>query len=191
MNERAEQSELVRTLREYNTSLERQLNAEREARRRADTIIVQLTQATATLAARVPELAAPPEAPEAPEAPETATEMPMGAIPQRRAKPLREVKSAGRADVCWSADEEEYIVDEKTLQFLMVLREQVRDKDSRDVYTGDAARELGIEPGEPEYEIRLAELLRAGYLLPNADQNLTAQGAHQITDEGIAAADES
>jgi hypothetical protein len=77
MNERAEQSELVRTLREYNTSLERQLNAEREARRRADTIIVQLTQATATLAARVPELAAPPEAPEAPE---TATEMPMGAI---------------------------------------------------------------------------------------------------------------
>jgi hypothetical protein len=64
-------------LREYNTSLERQLNAEREARRRADTIIVQLTQATATLAARVPELAAPPEAPEAPE---TATEMPMGAI---------------------------------------------------------------------------------------------------------------
>jgi hypothetical protein len=80
MNERAEQSELVRTLREYNTSLERQLNAEREARRRADTIIVQLTQATAALAARVPELAAPPEAPEAPEAPETATEMPMGAI---------------------------------------------------------------------------------------------------------------
>jgi hypothetical protein len=77
MNERAEQSELVRTLREYNTSLERQLNAEREARRRADTIIVQLTQATAALAARVPELAAPPEAPEAPE---TATEMPMGAI---------------------------------------------------------------------------------------------------------------
>jgi hypothetical protein len=78
MNERAEQSELVRTLREYNTSLERQLNAEREARRRADTIIVQLTQATAALAARVPELAAPPEAPEAPE---TAPEMPRGPTP--------------------------------------------------------------------------------------------------------------
>jgi hypothetical protein len=81
MNERAEQSELVRTLREYNTSLERQLNAEREARRRADTIIVQLTQATAALAARVPELAAPPEAPEAPEAPETTPEMPRGPTP--------------------------------------------------------------------------------------------------------------
>jgi hypothetical protein len=82
-------------------------------------------------------------------------------------------------------------VDEKTLQFLKVLREHVRDKNSRDVYTADAARQLGIEPGDPEYEIRLADLLRAGYLLPNADQNLTAQGAHQITDEGIAAADES
>jgi hypothetical protein len=77
-NERAEQYELVRTLREYNTSLERQLNAEREARRRADTIIVQLTQANATLAARVPGLEAPREAPpEAPEAPETGPEMPM------------------------------------------------------------------------------------------------------------------
>jgi hypothetical protein len=82
-------------------------------------------------------------------------------------------------------------VDEKTLQFLKLLREQVRDKNTRAVYTGRAARELGIEPAEPEYEIRLTELLRAGYLLPNADQNLTAQGAHQITDEGIAAADES
>jgi hypothetical protein len=66
-----------------------------------------------------------------------------------------------------------------------------KGENSRDVYTGDATRELGIEPGDPEYEIRLADLLRAGYLLPSADQNLTAQGAHQITDEGIAAVDES
>jgi hypothetical protein len=82
-------------------------------------------------------------------------------------------------------------VDEKTLQFLKLLREQVRGKNSREVYTGGAARDLGIEPGDPEYEILLTDLLRAGYVLPNADQNLTAQGAHQITDEGIAAADES
>ena len=43
--------------------LEDQLREEREARRRADTIIAQLTQANAALAARVPELE-PPEAPE-------------------------------------------------------------------------------------------------------------------------------
>ena len=41
--------------------LEDQLEAEREARRRTDTIIAQLTQANATLAARVPELEAAQE----------------------------------------------------------------------------------------------------------------------------------
>jgi hypothetical protein len=39
--------------------LEEQLREEREARRRADTIIAQLTQANAALAARIPELEAP------------------------------------------------------------------------------------------------------------------------------------
>jgi hypothetical protein len=47
--------------------LENQLAEEREARRRADTIIAQLTQANATLAARVPELEGPQEASEASE----------------------------------------------------------------------------------------------------------------------------
>jgi hypothetical protein len=44
-----------------------QLAEEREARRRADTIIAQLTQANATLAGRVPELEAPDRARESPE----------------------------------------------------------------------------------------------------------------------------
>ena len=49
------------------TYLRSSLDEEREARRRADTIIAQLTQANATLAQRVPELearAGPPEGPE-------------------------------------------------------------------------------------------------------------------------------
>ena len=82
-------------------------------------------------------------------------------------------------------------MDEKTLHFLKLLREQVREKNTRAVYTGRAARELGIEPADPEYEIRLTELLRAGYLLPNSDQTPTAQGSRRITEEGIAAAEES
>ena len=49
------------------------LDEEREARRRADTIIAQLTQANATLATRIPELEAPREAPGAPEAAAEAT----------------------------------------------------------------------------------------------------------------------
>ena len=55
--------ELVGELRDRVRSLERRLDEERESRRRADTIIAQLTQANAALAARVPELEAPQERP--------------------------------------------------------------------------------------------------------------------------------
>jgi excisionase family DNA binding protein len=63
-NERTEQSELVQTLREYNASLERQLNAEREASAELRRIVAGLVQ-------RIPELEAPSEPRESPE---TATE---------------------------------------------------------------------------------------------------------------------
>jgi hypothetical protein len=49
---------LVEVLQSHISDLRVQLEAEREARRRADTIIAQLTQANAALAARVPELEA-------------------------------------------------------------------------------------------------------------------------------------
>jgi hypothetical protein len=49
---------LVEQLRDRISYLERQVGEERESRRRADTIIAQLTQANAALAARVPELEA-------------------------------------------------------------------------------------------------------------------------------------
>jgi hypothetical protein len=58
-----DESELIAVLRE-------QLAEEREARRRADTIIAQLTQANATLAARIPELEAPTVPREPPESAE-------------------------------------------------------------------------------------------------------------------------
>jgi hypothetical protein len=61
--------ELVKELRDRVRSLERRMDEEREARRRADTIIAQLTQANATLAARVPELEAPESREEAAQAP--------------------------------------------------------------------------------------------------------------------------
>ncbi len=59
--------ELVDELRDRVRSLEGRLDEEREARRRADTIIAQLTQANATLAARVPELEASQEPPGGPQ----------------------------------------------------------------------------------------------------------------------------
>lgn len=55
------QAELVDSLLDQVGYMRDQLAEEREARRRADTIIAQLTQANATLAQRVPELEAPSE----------------------------------------------------------------------------------------------------------------------------------
>src|SRR5215207_9279978 len=72
-NERTEQSELVQTLREYNASLERQLNAEREASAELRRIVAGLVQ-------RVPELEAPSEPRESPE---TATETAESPTPER------------------------------------------------------------------------------------------------------------
>ena len=53
-----DRDELLGELRDRVRSLERRLDEEMESRRRADTIIAQLTQANAALAARVPELEA-------------------------------------------------------------------------------------------------------------------------------------
>jgi hypothetical protein len=61
-NERTEQSELIQTLREYNSSLERQLNAERESSAELRRIVAGLVQ-------RIPELEAPSEPRESPETP--------------------------------------------------------------------------------------------------------------------------
>ncbi len=55
------QDERIGELKDQIDYLRDQLAEEREARRRADTIIAQLTQANATLAARIPELEAPTE----------------------------------------------------------------------------------------------------------------------------------
>jgi hypothetical protein len=81
-------------------------------------------------------------------------------------------------------------VDEKTLRFLRLMREQIKDKDTRAVSSGDAATQLEMAPGYPEYESRLADLMQAGYLLPNPNPTLNSYGMHLITDRGIAAADE-
>lgn len=51
-----EMRELIEELRDRVRSLEVQLSEEREARRRADTIIMEITQTNASLAARLPEL---------------------------------------------------------------------------------------------------------------------------------------
>lgn len=69
-HDRADAQELVDSLLDQVAYMREQLAEEREARRRADTIIAQLTQANAALAQRVSEI----EPPEVPGAPESADE---------------------------------------------------------------------------------------------------------------------
>src|SRR3712207_4243720 len=88
---------LVEDLREQVAYLRSILTEERDARRRADTFIAQLTQANAALAAKVPELEAPQEPPsEPPESSETVAEMPMGPEPSEAREEVQEI---GRAHV--------------------------------------------------------------------------------------------
>jgi len=81
--------ELVEELRDRVRSLERRMDEEREARRRADTIIAQLTQANAALAARVPELP-PASSQEPPQLPGTDGEEPERTEPRPSTEELQE-----------------------------------------------------------------------------------------------------
>ena len=79
------QADLVDSLLDQVAYMREQLAEEREARRRADTIIAQLTQANATLAQRVPELEAPTERREAPVS--SSEETDKGKVPPEQQEP--------------------------------------------------------------------------------------------------------
>jgi hypothetical protein len=79
------QEELVESLLDQLAYMREQLAEEREARRRADTIIAQLSQANATLAQRVPELEAATEPREAPVT--SSEEADKGPTPQEQQEP--------------------------------------------------------------------------------------------------------
>jgi hypothetical protein len=82
--EGSSEAPLVEELRDRVRFVEEQLREEREARRRADTLLAQLMQ-------RIPELEAPQEARQEPTGgPETATEMPMGPTPSEASEEGRE-----------------------------------------------------------------------------------------------------
>ena len=84
-------------------------------------------------------------------------------------------------------------MDEKSLRFLRLMREQVRGKNSREVHSGQAARELRIAPGSirhSEYEVRLRDLVQEGHVEPHPERAPTEFHRYLITDKGVAAADE-
>ena len=80
-------------------------------------------------------------------------------------------------------------MDEKTIEFLRIMREQIRDTNSREVNSHKAARELDMAPRQREYKDRLADLMWAKYLHPHPNPRLYRQGVHLITARGISVAD--
>ena len=80
-------------------------------------------------------------------------------------------------------------MDEKTIEFLRVMREQTRGTNSREVNSHKAARELDMAPRYREHKDRLAELMWARYLPPHPNPRLYRRGVHLITARGISVAD--
>jgi DNA-binding IclR family transcriptional regulator len=76
-------------------------------------------------------------------------------------------------------------VDERSLQLLKAMREQVGDTTGRAVDAGAAAKSLGMYPGI--LDRCLLYLVRAGYIEEYADRTMTTQGLYLITFQGIAA----
>ncbi len=79
-------------------------------------------------------------------------------------------------------------MDEKSLQLLKVMREQLGvTAASRTVDAVAAASSLGMYP--ETLDRSLLYLVRAGYIEESADPSLTTQGLYLITFQGIAAID--
>ena len=79
-------------------------------------------------------------------------------------------------------------MDERSLQLLRVMREQVGESTGRSVDAGAAAKSLGMYP--ETLDRSLLYLVRAGYVEEYADRAMsTRDGMFLITLQGIAAID--
>ena len=78
-------------------------------------------------------------------------------------------------------------MDERSLQLLKVMREQLGESTGRTVDAGAAAKSLGMYP--ETLDRSLLYLVRAGYIEEYADCAMTTQGLYLITLQGIAAID--
>jgi hypothetical protein len=83
---------------------------------------------------------------------------------------------------------------EKALRMLKHMRVQIRMQGiiqgTRAASVWGAARSIGLKPEEDEFDARLKELLRGGYIAPYPSPSLAAHGLYRMTDRGIAAAQE-
>src|SRR5215211_1953629 len=81
-------------------------------------------------------------------------------------------------------------VDDKTMQLLKAMREQLgKTSASRTVDAVAAANSLGMDRGTLDFHRSMHDLVRADYLEEPANPALKAQGMYLITFEGIAVAE--
>ncbi len=69
-------------------------------------------------------------------------------------------------------------------QLLREMGRQAGGIPTPDVLPKEAAENLGLDPGAPEYEAALTHLLALGDIEPNPDPALTEQGLYRLTRQG-------
>jgi hypothetical protein len=75
-------------------------------------------------------------------------------------------------------------VNDTARQLLREMGYQVEGSPTPDVVPREAAENLGLDPGAPEYEAALNHLLALGDIEPNPDPALTEQGLYRLTRQG-------
>ncbi len=75
-------------------------------------------------------------------------------------------------------------INDTARQLLREMGYQVEGSPTPDVLPREAALNLGIDPGAPEYEAALNHLLALGDIEPNPDPALSRQGLYRLTPHG-------
>ena len=75
-------------------------------------------------------------------------------------------------------------INDTARQLLREMGSQAEGSPTPDVLPSEAAKNLGIDPGAPEYVAALNHLLALGDIEPNPDPALAEQGLYRLTRQG-------
>jgi hypothetical protein len=81
-------------------------------------------------------------------------------------------------------------IDDTARQLLREMGDQAEGKPTSDVLPTEAAENLGLDLGAPEYEAALNHLLALGDIKPASDPALVGQGLYRLTRQGLGRARE-
>jgi hypothetical protein len=82
-------------------------------------------------------------------------------------------------------------VDETARRLLREMGYQAEDNPTLDVLPREAAENLDLDPGTPEYEAALSHLVALGDIELTADPALAEQGLYRLTRQGLIRARET